>query len=72
MEREEYADEANQLLGTLPAGMREVLMLRHMHGLELDEIAAELGMQPGAVRVALSRARKKIREIYERQNFTRS
>ncbi len=47
---------------------RQVVTLRELEGLEFDEIARRLHMQPTHVRVQLSRARKLIREIYRRKN----
>lgn len=46
---------------------QEILQLREYEELEYDEIANRLQMQPTAVRMQLSRARKKIREIYKQQ-----
>ena len=43
-----------------------ILERKEYEGFPLETIAEELGMQPGAVRVQLSRARKTIREIYRR------
>lgn len=45
---------------------RYILERKEYEGIPLESIAEELGMQPGAVRVQLSRARKKIRELYRR------
>ena len=44
---------------------RSIIDLREMDGLEFNDIAARLGMQPATVRVELSRARKRVREIYQ-------
>lgn len=43
-----------------------ILERKEYEGVPLETIAEELGMQSGAVRVQLSRARKTIREIYRR------
>ena len=48
----------------LSANQRTILDMREMQGMEFDDIAARLGMQPATVRVELSRARKRVREIY--------
>lgn len=45
---------------------RYILERKEYEGIPLETIAEELGMQPGTVRVQLSRARKTIREIYRR------
>lgn len=48
----------------LSANQRTIIDMREMQGMEFDDIAARLGMQPATVRVELSRARKRVREIY--------
>jgi len=44
---------------------RDILMRRDVNGEAYAEIAERLGMQEAAVRMQLSRARKKIREVYK-------
>ena len=46
---------------------KEILISHDVNGETYEEIAKRLGMQEAAVRMQLSRARKKIREIYERK-----
>lgn len=62
------AAESNQktdkILAQLPEGMRNVIRMRHVDGLELADIAAITGTNEGAVRTALCRARKRVREIF--------
>ncbi|MBZ0271568.1 RNA polymerase sigma factor [bacterium] len=41
---------------TLPAYQREVVILHHFHDMDLVEIAAKLGLDPGTVRVRKHRA----------------
>lgn len=48
----------------LSANQRAIIDMRELQGMEFDDIAARLGMQPATVRVELSRARKRVREIY--------
>ena len=43
---------------------REVLDLRVVAGLSADEVAAVLGKQPGAVRMAQSRALERLRQHF--------
>ncbi len=52
----------------LSATARQVLRMRDYEGYEIEEIAMQLGMKNVAVRMTLSRARKKIREQYNRRN----
>ena len=42
-----------------------IIDLREMQGLEFEDIAARLDMTAANVRVELSRARKRVREIYQ-------
>ena len=46
---------------------RRIIRLHEYEGLTLEKIAEELGMQPPAVRMQLSRARKIIRELYKKR-----
>jgi RNA polymerase sigma-70 factor (ECF subfamily) len=52
----------------LTVAQQRILRMREYDGMETAEIAAELGMQPEAVRMQLSRARKTIRECYQSLN----
>ena len=47
---------------------KQILESREYKGEPLESIAERLGMQQTAVRMQLSRARKKIRECYRRRN----
>lgn len=51
----------------LTENQRTILEMRDFRGLEIEEIAQELQMQPTAVRMNLSKARKTIREQYKKQ-----
>jgi RNA polymerase sigma-70 factor (ECF subfamily) len=51
-----------RIMKNLPEQQRMVLQLRDIEAYEFEEIAEILKMQPTAVRVALSRARKAVRE----------
>jgi RNA polymerase sigma-70 factor (ECF subfamily) len=58
------ADEhaaVRRALERLPADDREMLELRVVAGLSSDEVAYVLGMRPGAVRTAQSRALTRLR-----------
>jgi RNA polymerase sigma-70 factor (ECF subfamily) len=64
-EKPDYSDllfGVKAAMNELPEQSRMVIHLRDVEGYEFDEIAEILGMQENAVRVALSRARKRIRE----------
>lgn len=51
-----------QIIQTLPEQQRSIIQLRDIEGYDFKEIAELLDMNENAVRVNLSRARKKIRE----------
>jgi len=52
----------HQIIQTLPEQQRSIIQLRDIEGYDFEEIAELLDMNENAVRVSLSRARKKIRE----------
>jgi len=49
-------------VGALPAGLRTVFVLKVVEGYAHDEVAAALGITPGASRVRLARALAALRE----------
>lgn len=51
----------------LPSLTREIMKRHEYKGESYDDIAHELKMQPAAVRMQISRARKAIRELYKKQ-----
>jgi len=57
-----------EAINTLPEHSRMIIHLRDIEGYGFDEIAEVIGMQENAVRVALSRARKRIRDIMINKN----
>lgn len=59
--------EASDLLARLPEQMRTILTMRHVDGLDNSEIAALTGNREATVRVTLCRARRRIRELFSRQ-----
>lgn len=66
MERQEQFAILEQLIeNQLSPVQRQILRLREYEELEMDEIAERVGMTPENVRVNLSRARKRIREVYQ-------
>jgi len=48
----------------LSSKQRQIIDMREMQGLEFEEIAKRMNMTAANVRVELSRARKRVREIY--------
>lgn len=59
-----------KIMEELPEQQKLVLQLRDVEEYDYDEIAEMLGMQPTAIRVALSRARKTVREkLLEKHSY---
>ena len=51
---------------------RAIIDMREIEEMEFEDIAKRLGMQPAAVRVELSRARKRVREMYHNRKKNNS
>ena len=58
-------DELTRSLDALPAGQRAVVILKDVYGLSCREIGNELGIEEGAVKVRLHRARKRLKEAIQ-------
>ncbi|MFA5297013.1 MAG: sigma-70 family RNA polymerase sigma factor [Lutibacter sp.] len=58
----------HKLIENLPEQQKLIIQLRDIEQYEFDEIAEMLDMQPTAIRVSLSRARKTIREQLIKQH----
>jgi len=69
----EYRDSINQvhqLIENLPEQQKVIIQLRDIEQYDFDEICNMLNMKPTAVRVALSRARKTLREaLIKKHNY---
>jgi RNA polymerase sigma factor (sigma-70 family) len=59
----EQRDFLGSLFGSVGEKTRQVLELRYLLGLEIDEIAVRLGINRNAVDQALNRGHKKLREV---------
>lgn len=55
------------LISQLPEQQQKVIRLKHFDDCSTEEIEQIMGLTAVNVRVLLSRARKKIREIFEKQ-----
>jgi RNA polymerase sigma-70 factor (ECF subfamily) len=64
--RREEAAALTKALERLPADYREVFVLRNLHGVVVEEIAARMGRTPNAVRMLWGRAVLKLSETLER------
>lgn len=60
----ETGNKVRQLLAQLPDAQQALIRMRHVDGLSNIEIAEIIGSNEGAVRTALSRARKNVAEIF--------
>ena len=66
--REELIEEVESIISQeLTALQKEIIERKEYNGETTEEIAKSLGMQEAAVRMQLSRARKKIRECYQKR-----
>ncbi|WP_424494176.1 RNA polymerase sigma factor [Salinimicrobium sp. GXAS 041] len=62
VEVQDDLDRVKKIIETLPEQQKVLIQLREVEQYDYDEIAEMTEMQQTAIRVALSRARKKIRE----------
>ncbi|SHI96462.1 RNA polymerase sigma factor [Pseudozobellia thermophila] len=70
VEAVDSVDWVRKIMEELPEQQKMVLQLRDIEEYDYDEIAEMLEMKPTAVRVALSRARKAVREkLMEKHNY---
>jgi RNA polymerase sigma-70 factor (family 1) len=67
LEKREDAELVHRLIAALPEPQRSLVHLRHMEGKEYEEIAGMVNMNVNAIRVSISRARKQMREMVEKQ-----
>ncbi|MCM1051557.1 MAG: RNA polymerase sigma factor [Paenibacillus sp.] len=68
----EYSEAGHRLSGilsSLPSAQQALIKMRHIDGMEIDEIAALTGSSNGAIRTMLSRARNHIKELFLQQNM---
>ena len=64
LEQKDDVAHVMRIIDRLPELQQTILRMRHIDGFEIDEIAALTGSKPEAVRMNLSRARKKVKEIF--------
>ena len=67
LEKKEDAELVHKLISALPEPQRSLVHLRHLEGKEYEEIAEMVNMNVNAIRVSISRARKQMREMVEKQ-----
>lgn len=64
---DERIERMMNVVSTLPDLQQTILRLRHLEGMEMNEIADLTGSSEVAVRKALSRARQAVRQKYMKQ-----
>ncbi len=70
LELKDSVSKVHELIEKLPEKQKLVIQLRDIENYEYEEIGKILDLQPTAVRVTLSRARKKIREqLIQQHNY---
>ena len=61
------------IIDKLPGLQQAIMRMRHLEEMEVEEIAQLTGCSPEAVRMNISRARKRIKELFfEQNNFERN
>ena len=64
LEQKDSLEHVNRIIDQLPGLQQSILRMKHIDGLEIDEIASLTGSTPEAIRMNLSRARKRVRELF--------
>ena len=64
LEQKESVEHVMRFIDSLPKLQQSILRMRHVDGFEIEEIAELTGSNAEAIRVNLSRARKKVRERF--------
>jgi len=57
--------DLHKALRTLPLGQRQVIVLHHLGGLPVEEVARELGLPTGTVKSRLARGRRALAQVLE-------
>ena len=68
LEQKDNIVQVMRIIDLLPGLQQAVLRMKHVEGLEIEEIAAITGSAPEAIRMNLYRARKKVKEIFFKNN----
>ena len=64
LEQKDDASHLMRIIDQLPELQQNILRMKHIDGFEIEEIVGITGSKPEAVRMNLSRARKKVREVF--------
>ena len=65
-EQKDNTDIIRRIIATLPELQQRIMLMRDVEGYELKEIAEIIGSEVSAVTMNLSRARKKVRDLFLR------
>ena len=68
LEQKDSITQVERIIDQLPGLQQAVLRMKHIDGMEIDEIAALTGSSSEAIRMNLSRARRKVKEIFFKNN----
>jgi len=68
LEQKDSVEQVMRIFDRLPDLQQAILRMKHIEGMETDEIAALTGSAPEAIRMNLSRARKKVKELFFKNN----
>ncbi|MBC8602603.1 sigma-70 family RNA polymerase sigma factor [Parabacteroides acidifaciens] len=64
LEQKDSVSHVMSIMEQLPGLQQTILRMKHVDGFEVKEIAELTGSTPEAVRVNLSRARKRVKELF--------
>ncbi len=67
MQDNERKEIMGRLINQLPEPQRSLVHFRHIEGKEYSEIEALMNMKENAIRVSISRARKQLKEMLQKQ-----
>ncbi len=67
LELKDSMEKVNHIIVSLPEQQKTLIQLRDVEGLEYEEISVITGLELNAIRVNISRARKKIRETLHKE-----
>ncbi len=71
IENLESVEIINKIVDKLPESYKQVIQLREIEGFSYEEIAEKTGQNLNALRVSLSRARKLVKEEYNKYQYER-
>jgi len=72
LENRESGEIINRIIDNMPEVYRSLIKLRDVEGVSYEEIAEKTNQNINTIRVTISRARKLIREEYNKNHYERS